>query len=263
MLGDCLIGYSGFVGSNLANRHHFSGLYRASNIEQIRNQQYDLLICAAPSAAKWRANQEPELDRSVIDRLANNIAESKARRAILLSTVDVYPVTVDVDEAFDCGGLKNNAYGENRLHLETRMREIFRELYIVRLPGLFGSGLKKNVVFDLIHHNCLAAVNPLSVFQYYDVSRLWEDLQTIQKAQIPLINLATKPLETRTVLDSFFPSLEVGWEASPVARYSVRTKYASIFGRTGHFRFGAQEVMDQLKRFIESEQALTAVGVSS
>src|SRR5277367_2318455 len=166
MSGDCLIGYTGFVGGNLVNRHNFSGLYRSSNIEEIRGQQYDLLICAAPSAAKWRANQEPELDRAAIDRLADNIAQARAARAILLSTVDVYPTPVDVDESFDCSSLKNHAYGENRLHLEARMREMFRELYVVRLSGLFGLGLKKNVIFDLIHNNCLAAVNPLSVFQY-------------------------------------------------------------------------------------------------
>jgi hypothetical protein len=259
MSRDCLIGYSGFVGGNLATRHEFSGLYRGSNIEKIRGEEYDLLICAAPSAAKWKANQEPEVDRAMIDRLADNLSLAKASRAVLLSTVDVYPVTTDVDESFVCDGLENHAYGVNRLYLESRMRAAFDHLHVVRLPGLFGQGLKKNVIFDLIHDNCLPAINSASVFQYYDVSRLWDDLQIILKAEIPLMNLATEPVATQAVLDAFFPGLHVGSQAGNVARYDIRTLYADHFGAREHYRFQAEEVLDQLGRYIKSQQSSSPV----
>src|ERR1700678_1196565 len=196
----CLVGYTGFVGWNLAPQHPFSSLYRSTNISEIEGKSYDLLVCSGVSAAKWRANQAPAEDRAAIDGLLRHLSRVKAARVILISTVDVYPVTKGVDETFDCGKLPNHAYGTNRLYVEKAITEQFPASYVVRLPGLFGAGLKKNVIYDLLHDNCLDAIQPASVFQYYDMSGLWNDLEQIQKQNIRLINLATEPIATETIL---------------------------------------------------------------
>mgnify|MGYP002224763577 CR=1 FL=1 len=41
------------------------------------------------------------------------------------------------------------AYGRNRLQLERWVREDYPNALIVRLPALYGIGLKKNFLFDL------------------------------------------------------------------------------------------------------------------
>jgi hypothetical protein len=55
---------------------------------------------------KWRANQQPEEDRAAIDGLVQNLAEVRVSRVILISTVDVYPITAGVGESFDCRSVK-------------------------------------------------------------------------------------------------------------------------------------------------------------
>ncbi len=252
MNSTCLVGYSGFVGSNLLQQTGFDDLYRSTNIHQIRGHSYDLLVCAGVPAVKWHANKFPEEDLANIDRLLSHLSTVHVQKLVLVSTVDVYPVTTGVDESFDCAGVPNHPYGTHRLYLEQKLTSFFPEAYTVRLPGLFGAGLKKNVIFDLLHDNCLAAINPESVFQYYDLSGLWDDIGTVIRQQLPLVNLVTEPIATQSIIDRFFPAKQVGAESGKPGRYQISTRHASAFGKTGEYRFTAEEVLAQLARYIQT-----------
>jgi hypothetical protein len=55
------------------------------------------------------------------------------------------------DRTLSKGGLSDSEYGRNRARLEAWVRQHYpgRHL-IIRLPGILGHGMKKNIVFDLI-----------------------------------------------------------------------------------------------------------------
>ncbi|HEX4169805.1 MAG TPA: NAD-dependent epimerase/dehydratase family protein [Bryobacteraceae bacterium] len=254
----CLIGHTGFVGTNLKQQRPFDDLYRSTDIEEIRGKHYDLMVCSGVSAAKWRANQAPEEDRAAIDRLLHNLSAVHADRVILISTVDVYPVARKVDESFDCASLPNHAYGANRLYVENALREKFPNLTIVRLPALFGPGLKKNVIYDLLHNNCLNVINPDSLFQYYDMTSISRDLDTILERQLPVVNLATEPVATKLIHHRFFPDTSIGSDPAPAAAYDIRSRHAGIFGQSNGYRFSADEVLSRLGAYIDSERRNTA-----
>jgi nucleoside-diphosphate-sugar epimerase len=171
---------------------------------KIRGRSYDVLVCCGVSAVKWQANRFPAEDRAAIDRLLKNLALMTANRAILISTVDIYPSVEGVDESFDPHGQPNHAYGTNRLHVEDTIRQLFGSSHVVRLPGLFGPGLKKNVIYDLMRDNCLDAMHPRGSFQYYDIRRLWRDLQVVIGNELSVVNLAAAPIETRAIVDRYF-----------------------------------------------------------
>ena len=247
----CLVGYTGFVGSNLLAQTRFDDLYRSTNIQDIRGKSYDLLVCAGVPAVKWHANKFPEEDRANIAGLIDYLSAVRVERLVLISTVDVYPVTAGVDESFDCTTIPNHAYGTHRLELEQKLTARFGEVYILRLPGLFGAGLKKNVIYDLHHDNCLPAINPESVFQYYDLGGLWADINTVLAQKLPLVNLTTEPIATRVIVNKFFPEKQVGGERGNPVRYDISTQYAQAFGKAGQYRFDASEVLAQLARFIQ------------
>jgi hypothetical protein len=254
MPGTCLIGYTGFVGGNLARQHSFDDRYNSRNIEQIRGKSYDLLVCCGVSAVKWQANRFPDEDRAAIDRLLENLALVTAQRSILISTIDIYPSTEGVDESFDPHGLPNHPYGVNRLRVEDTIRQLFHCANIVRLPGLFGPGLKKNVIYDLLHDNCLDAMHPHGSFQYYDVRRLWRDLEVVMRNNLSVSNFATRPIETWEIVQRYFPGKQIGSQNARPSAYDMRTQFAEYFGGSDGYIYSREQVLADLGDWIREDK---------
>ncbi|MGL6100395.1 MAG: NAD-dependent epimerase/dehydratase family protein [Fusobacteriaceae bacterium] len=167
-----LIGYTGFVGGNLDRQDNFQKRYNSKNISEIKNENFDILYCAGVSAVKWFANQNPEKDISGINSLVENLKIVKAKKFVLISTIDIYSELGEVDEDTIPNILKQDTYGKNRYYLENWVKETFENYLIVRLPALFGKGLKKNFVYDLMNPI------PSSI-----ISKKWEELKLNLKSE--------------------------------------------------------------------------------
>lgn len=146
-----LVGYTGFVGGNLAASHRFDLCYHSRNIEDAFRETHDLVVYCGVRAEKFLANRDPEGDRAVIENAERNIERLRPKTLVLVSTVDVYRTPQGVDETtpIETDGL--HPYGANRYALERWAAGNMRDCYIVRLPALVGRGLKKNAVYDMIH----------------------------------------------------------------------------------------------------------------
>lgn len=146
-----LVGYTGFVGSNLEMSKNFTYKFNSQNIGEAYGLEPDILIYAGVRAEKFLANANPEKDRKSVMEAFENIKKIQPRKLILISTIDVYkkPEEVDENTVIDIEGLQ--PYGVNRFLLEECIREEFPKALIVRLPGLFGINIKKNFIYDFIH----------------------------------------------------------------------------------------------------------------
>jgi hypothetical protein len=148
---DFLVGYTGFVGSNLKSSHKFDGLFNRQNIQEAYGKQPNLLVYAGIPAEKYLANNFPEKDFEIIQQAIYNIQKIKPQKLVLISTIDVYEKAVDVNED-DLANAKET-YGKNRRFLEKWVEKNISNFHIVRLPALFGPGIKKNFIYDLININ--------------------------------------------------------------------------------------------------------------
>lgn len=146
----CLIGYTGFVGGNLDSQYKFDYKYNSKNINDIIGKEFDLVVCAGVRAQKWLANTYPNQDINEIKNLTEKIKTIKTKKFVLISTIDVYKNPIDVNENKGIDLENLHPYGKNRIDLENWIIENFEESLIVRLPALFGQGLKKNFIYDLI-----------------------------------------------------------------------------------------------------------------
>ncbi|WP_460411477.1 MULTISPECIES: NAD-dependent epimerase/dehydratase family protein [unclassified Pseudomonas] len=248
-----LIGYSGYVGGTLLKQENFTSLYRSSNIGDIDNQSFDMVVCAGAPAQKWIANREPEADRQKIEELIAHLKTIQCKTFILISTVDVFknPIGVDEDTSVDESGL--HAYGLHRRLLETFVEENFPRHLIVRLPGLVGPGLRKNVIFDFLNDNNLQAIDTRGVFQFYPMVNLWYDIQVALNAGLKLVHLTAEPVRVEEISQQGFGKAFTNTLAHPVAAYDLRTKHARVFGSSGGYQYSARETIQAVRAYAQSE----------
>lgn len=247
-----IIGYTGFVGGNLCEQTVFDYFYNSKNISEIRGMEFDELIISGVPAVKWLANKEPEKDLSNIESLINNLREVKAKRVILISTVDVYPSPISVDESTPIDVNSCQPYGKHRLYFEDFVRNAFDKFHILRLPGLFGNGLKKNIIFDFINENMVESIESRNVFQFYCLNTLSKDIELAKQNNIELLNVAVEPISVKEVaeccgIDGFDNVLN-----KPLVRYDFKSNYAEHWenGQSGYL-YNKVDCMSMLKSFID------------
>ena len=245
-----LIGHTGFVGGNLLRQASFDDVYNSSNIGDINGKRYELIVCAGAPGTKWKANQEPEADRRSLDLLTSSLEKVAADHVILLSSIDVYPRPVQVDEGtrIDAPG---SPYGEHRLRLEEFVRDRF-ESTVIRLPALFAPGLKKNVIYDLLNNHRVDKIHGDSVFQFYPLVRAWQDIDVVRRNRLPLVNFATEPTSVGEIAQKIFGFELEQHDVENAARYDMRTKYANLFGKSGPYMYNRPGILKALGEFVSN-----------
>ena len=221
-----IIGYTGFIGTNMslvapADR------FNSSNISEITKKEYKTIYCCAPGATKWMINKEPEKDLYNIENLVKIIEQTSCDRFVLFSTIDVMTFKNKV------------SYGGNRLAFEKKIQKIYPNVSIIRLPGLFGDGLKKNSIFDLQQERH-EFVNLNSSFQWLYINRGIDYALTSSPG---LHELYTEPIETLDIVKRFFP------DSLKKCKAKSRSEYG-IIPQSGYFQ-SKEGVMKDLGVYLD------------
>ncbi len=298
-----LVGYTGFVGSNIYEKAAVDGAYNSKNIEMAYGTNPDVLIYAGLRAEKYLANSAPKKDMNLIRQAEENISKIKPRKMVLISTIDVFKLPKDVDEnsLIDTDGL--HPYGYNRYQLELWVRENYPDALIVRLPGLFGKNIKKNFIYDYmsfipfilkkekykellekdpeldnyyklrsngfyqvnvskqdeeilkkkfknLDFSALNFTDSRSVYQFYNLSRLWGDIQIAIQNDITLLHLATEPISAAEIYQYLTEKeFKNELEGNP-AYYNYKTIHASMFGGEHGYICAKEEILNEIKKFV-------------
>lgn len=300
-----LVGFTGFVGSNLAAATNFDGLYNSKNITEAYDTKPDLLIYAGVPATKYLANKEPEKDLTIIRQAEENITRIAPRKLVLISTIDVFPEPVGVDEN-TVPEVSKEAYGRNRLALENWTREHYHDALIIRLPALFGMNLKKNFIYDMMHpipfclneklfadfisrepklkeyyqpcgngffqcidltldeeknvkkiftqlgFSTLSFTDSRSRYQFYPLTRLWNDLRLALDHDLRLLHLATEPITASELYKALTNASYVNETSNKPAYYDYRTMHGKIFGQKGVYILSKEAIITSIYKFINS-----------
>ncbi len=301
-----LVGSTGFVGGNLAAKGNFTKQYHSTNVQDGFGLAIDLLVYAGVPAAMFLANQDPAADLAIMQTARQNIRKLNAKKTVLISSVCVFADSKGKTEADAPTAEGLAAYGANRLQLEQWVREDCPDALILRLPALYGLGLKKNFLYDLhtitpallrpAKYEELAAQSPLvkdgytdagngfyklsgavdaaalraffagndfnalcftdarSNYQFYDLRRLWGDMQLALAQGLTLLHLATPPCTAATVYAAITAGTALADKpfanelAAPPFDYDLKTNHAALFGGAdGYLCTKAQALCDVTK----------------
>lgn len=299
-----LVGYTGFVGSNIYSSGKFDAVYNSKNIKEAYDTNPDLLIYAGLRAEKYLANSAPEKDMELIFQAEKNIKRINPKKLVLISTIDVFkePNNVDENTIIDTKGLY--AYGYNRYQLERWAKKNYSDALIIRLPGLFGNNIKKNFIYDCINiipfmlketkfnelsimapelgnyyklqPNGFYKVNELSneekvvlkakfrklgfsalnftdsrsKYQFYNLRRLWNDIQAALKNEIRLWHPATEPVSAGELYKYLTGEKFDNKLSETPANYDYKTVYASIFGGSNGYICNKETVLKEIREFL-------------
>ena len=298
-----LVGYTGFVGSNIYSEGKIDAVYNSKNIQSAYGTEPDLLIYSGLRAEKYLANNDPEKDMELIDQAIENISKIKPKKLVLISTVDVLKNPIGVDENADVETDGLQAYGYNRYQLEIWARENYKDALIIRLPGLFGKNIKKNFIYDYINvipfmlkeekylelvnienelekyyhkqdngfykvdvkedekeylknifrrigFSALNFTDSRSRFQLYNLSRLWNDINTALDNNLTMWHPATEPV-TAAEIYKYLTGEEFVNELNGVpANYDYKTAHANVFGGTNGYICDKETVLEEIKEFV-------------
>ena len=256
MTNNALIGATGFVGNNVLQQAPFNHTFSSANIQDIKGKSFDLVVCAGVHAEKWKANREPVDDLGNIEYLISNIRSISAKQFILISTVDVYPFPqkVNEDSRVEFGQLA--PYGKHRFYLEKFTKMQFPSHTIIRLPGLIGTGLKKNFIFDMLYNpNALSLTHHKSMFQIYSLNTIWRDISLVLKNDIQLANFATPPLRAEEIAKECFGVSFTHVSAQPPVNYDMHTRYSWVFNHSGNYMYSKEQELELITDFVESERS--------
>lgn len=247
-----LAGYTGLVGSHILRESDFDLLVNSKNSPYMEGKRFDLLVWAGVKAEKWRANQSPAEDLEHIRSVAKTLESVTAERAILISTIDVYTSPAGVSE--DDVPPQNNfqPYGRHRLWLEGVFREHFPCHHIIRLPGLFGDGLKKNIIYDFLKGNKVTSVHSDAKFQFYCLDWLNRDISRAVENDIRILNLATEPMAVHEIAQIAFG---IDFKNSPPEGkpgiYDFRSKYGALWQKQGPYLYERGDVIQALCSYVK------------
>ena len=303
MYRDLLVGSTGVVGGNLRAKHDFTAVCHSSDIAAQYGTQPDLCVYAGVPAAMFLANADPEADLAVMRAARENLRKIAPKAVVLISSIAVFADSRGRCETDAPGTEGLPAYGRNRLQLEQWVREDFPNALIVRLPALYGIGLKKNFLFDLHtitpamlkpeKYNELAEKSPLvktgytladngfyklngtvdkaalkaffagndfnalaftdsrSRYQFYNLGRLWQDIEAARTAGLTLLHLCTPPIAAAEVYTAV--TGRTGWVnelAKPPFDYDLHSRYAALLGGQGDYLCTKQDELDDITRFL-------------
>ena len=269
MAQSVLVGSTGFVGGNLMAAHTFEAAYHSTDVAEGFGRRNELVVYAGVPAAMFLANRDPAADLAVMAAARENLRRLAPRRLVLISSIAVYRDSRGKDEQspMETEGLP--PYGANRLQLEQWVREDFPDALIVRLPALYGKGLKKNFLYDL-HTLTPALLKPEKYaelaarsalvaagyedgqkYQFYPLARLWRDIEAALAAGLTVLNLTPPPVSAAEVYAHLTGGAWQNHLAAAPFDYDLRSRHAALLGGQGGYLCTKEEELAEIAAFMK------------
>lgn len=244
-----LIGNTGLIGQTLKKSLKFDLEFNSKNIHEYTDTVQDggdLYLCCLP-ATKWLVNKNVKKDLDNIVSIVDIIKTRKYNNIYLISTIDVYLESPSRSNESSVPIIKNFNYGSNRYLFELMVQQFvkFNHIKIYRLPALFSEDIKKNVLYDLLNNNNVQNINANSIYQWYDLKDLVEDIKKSHSYDSKIINLFPEGVDTSNIIKELFPEYDPIVKREMIVFYDYKTKL-----RPGGYWYYSDKSFELIKKFV-------------
>ena len=140
-----------------------------------------------------------------------------------------------------CAGSKKNS-------------EAFKNSLIIRLPGVVGTGLKKNIIFDLLNQKSIEKIDSRNIYQFYPVDFLWQDINFALEKKIELIHLSSEPISVRDICLKCLGKDFLNHLNKKSVLYDFRSIYAKERIGKSYYYYSQEEVINAIKNYFSTEK---------
>lgn len=233
-----IVGYNGFVGNFINEKIPHSDNYNSSNIQYIKNKKYDAIYFAGLPAQKWLINQNAQKDLDNINEIITCLSTVECKIFYLFSTIDIY----DRDNPKE---ITKEPYGINRYYFEQFISSRYKNYRIIRLPALFGLGLKKNLIYDIINSNQIEKINTNVDYQWYNMHDLWDDINVLPNIN-GTFDFFSTPISTKIIVKDCFGNDKL----QQLEKNNFINKSKSYNIETFSTAQGTRNIINKIKKFV-------------
>ena len=105
--------------------------------------------------------------------------------------------------------------------------------------------------FKILGFSALNFTDSRSVYQFYNLSRLWDDIQIAIENEIKLLHLATEPISAAQIYEYLTGKVFDNKLAATPAYYDYKTIYDKVFGGSDGYILNRNIVCEQIKNFVK------------
>ena len=117
---------------------------------------------------------------------------------------------------------------------------------------LFGKGLKKNILYDLLNNQYLNNINRASILQWYSVKNIWKDIVKIINNDIRTINLVSEPLSLDALLKKHFNNNIYKKNEKLAIKTNIKSVHNINSKEKAGYYISKNEILEEMGVFIEN-----------
>ncbi len=107
--------------------------------------------------------------------------------------------------------------------------------------------MKKNIIFDLINKKYTDRINTNSLYQFYNLDNLSNDIKIALKNNLKILNIATEPIKIIDVINTCLDYSIISNNNVLRREENMLSKYGKLWGSKTNYLYSKHEVLEDLK----------------
>jgi len=178
--------------------------------------------------------------------------------ALIIRLPGLYGINIKKNFIYDYINVIPFMLKENKFNELCSINSVLKNYYSLQSNGFYKLGAVSveektslKTVFKELGFTALNFTDSRNVYQFYPLGRLWDDINIALGKGLLLFHPATAPLSAAEVY-KHLTSNEFTNEISPSPfYYDYKTKYADFFGGKDGYLMTSDEVLTDIKKFVE------------